>query len=313
MGGPARQAAGSAALRWADARGRAPGADITARADRQPHHRTQDTGARRLPPHRGRNEVVNHDNTLSLARPVRLNEPNDQAGNPAAAEHHESTTAARERKTGPPQAARALTSASWKRRCIPRGRDHTLRRHGPAGAGAGAGAGRAARRPGARASAAGSRGPTVEAAADPHGPGVPPGPAVAPGHRGRRRGGRGAPGGSEGARARAAGRPRRLQPGLHRASSADADAGAADADGARGPLGAPAFGLGPGEGPLGPGPARGVPHAPECEEAPEGVPLLDVRRALDVAEKPGTQLCTLCGCAQELTPLLSAFDHITDS
>ncbi|MGQ4421884.1 DUF6233 domain-containing protein [Streptomyces violaceoruber] len=61
------------------------------------------------------------------------------------------------------------------------------------------------------------------------------------------------------------------------------------------------------------GPARGVPHAPECEEAPEGVPLLDVRRALDIAEKPGTQLCTLCGCARELTPLLSAFDHITDS
>ncbi|GAA0898114.1 MULTISPECIES: DUF6233 domain-containing protein [Streptomyces violaceusniger group] len=61
------------------------------------------------------------------------------------------------------------------------------------------------------------------------------------------------------------------------------------------------------------GPARGVLHAPDCEEAPEGSPLLDVQRALDVAEKPGTQLCTLCGCAQELTPLLSGFDHITDS
>ncbi|WP_411575225.1 DUF6233 domain-containing protein [Streptomyces fradiae] len=61
------------------------------------------------------------------------------------------------------------------------------------------------------------------------------------------------------------------------------------------------------------GPARGVLHAPDCEEAPEGAPLLDVQRALDVAENPGTQLCTLCGCAQELTPLLSGFDHITGS
>ncbi|GAA3759161.1 DUF6233 domain-containing protein [Streptomyces tremellae] len=61
------------------------------------------------------------------------------------------------------------------------------------------------------------------------------------------------------------------------------------------------------------GPARGVLHAPDCEEAPEGAPLLDAQRALDVAENPGTQLCTLCGCAQELTPLLSGFDHITDS
>lgn len=114
---------------------------------------------------------------------------------------------------------------------------------------------------------------------------------------------------SEGARARAAGRRRRLQPGLHRASSA----GAADADGARGPLGARPSGWVLAKVRSGRGPARGVPHAPECAEAPEGVPLLDVRRALDVAEKPGTQLCTLCGCAQELTPLLSAFDHITDS
>jgi hypothetical protein len=30
-------------------------------------------------------------------------------------------------------------------------------------------------------------------------------------------------------------------------------------------------------------------------------------------ENPGTWLCTLCGCAQELTPMLSGFDHITDS
>lgn len=61
------------------------------------------------------------------------------------------------------------------------------------------------------------------------------------------------------------------------------------------------------------GPARGVLHAPDCEEAPQGAPLLDVEHALNVAENPGTRLCTLCGCAQELTPMLSGFDHITDS
>ncbi|MEU9189443.1 DUF6233 domain-containing protein [Streptomyces sp. NPDC048484] len=61
------------------------------------------------------------------------------------------------------------------------------------------------------------------------------------------------------------------------------------------------------------GPARGVLHAPDCEEAPQGAPLLGVEQALNVAENPGTRLCTLCGCAQELTPMLSGFDHITDS
>ncbi|MFD9428086.1 MULTISPECIES: DUF6233 domain-containing protein [unclassified Streptomyces] len=61
------------------------------------------------------------------------------------------------------------------------------------------------------------------------------------------------------------------------------------------------------------GPAQGVLHAPDCEEAPQGAPLLDVLRALDVAQNPGTQLCTLCGCAQELTPMLRGFDHIGDS
>ncbi|MFG3467566.1 DUF6233 domain-containing protein [Streptomyces sp. NPDC047853] len=60
-------------------------------------------------------------------------------------------------------------------------------------------------------------------------------------------------------------------------------------------------------------PARGVLHAPDCEEAPQGAPLLGVEQALNVAEHPGTRLCTLCGCAQELTPMLSGFDHITDA
>nr|WP_079055865.1 DUF6233 domain-containing protein [Streptomyces caeruleatus] len=59
--------------------------------------------------------------------------------------------------------------------------------------------------------------------------------------------------------------------------------------------------------------AQAVLHARDCEEAPKDAPLLDWRRALDVAEKPTTRLCTLCGCAQELTPLLRGFDHINDS
>nr|WP_185832375.1 DUF6233 domain-containing protein [Streptomyces sp. WAC 04229] len=61
------------------------------------------------------------------------------------------------------------------------------------------------------------------------------------------------------------------------------------------------------------GSVRGVLHAPDCEEAPQGAPLLGVEQALNVAENPGTRLCTLCGCAQELTPMLSGFDRITDS
>ncbi|MBZ6107947.1 hypothetical protein KVH20_37060 [Streptomyces olivaceus] len=61
------------------------------------------------------------------------------------------------------------------------------------------------------------------------------------------------------------------------------------------------------------GPVRGVLNAPDCEEAPQGAPLLDVEHALNVAENLGTQLCTLCGCTQGLTPMLIGFDHITDS
>ncbi|MFE7216810.1 DUF6233 domain-containing protein [Streptomyces sp. NPDC001698] len=60
------------------------------------------------------------------------------------------------------------------------------------------------------------------------------------------------------------------------------------------------------------GPAGGVLHAPDCEEAPQGAPLLDVEHAQNVAENPATRLCNLCGCAAELTPLLQGFDHISD-
>jgi hypothetical protein len=61
------------------------------------------------------------------------------------------------------------------------------------------------------------------------------------------------------------------------------------------------------------GPARGVLHAPDCEEALPDALLLDLEQALDVAENPGTRLCMLCGCVQELTPLLRGFDQIYDS
>ncbi|MFF4490465.1 DUF6233 domain-containing protein [Streptomyces sp. NPDC001544] len=49
----------------------------------------------------------------------------------------------------------------------------------------------------------------------------------------------------------------------------------------------------------GPGPAHGVLHAPDCEEAPQGAPPLDVGHALNVAENPGTRLCTRYGRAPE--------------
>ncbi|MEU9654263.1 DUF6233 domain-containing protein [Streptomyces sp. NPDC048110] len=58
------------------------------------------------------------------------------------------------------------------------------------------------------------------------------------------------------------------------------------------------------------GPGRAVLHAVDCEEAPQGTPLLPLERALDVAEQPGTRLCSLCGAAQELDPVLRGFDHI---
>ncbi|MFE4448136.1 DUF6233 domain-containing protein [Streptomyces sp. NPDC056820] len=59
-------------------------------------------------------------------------------------------------------------------------------------------------------------------------------------------------------------------------------------------------------------PAGGVWHAPNCEKAPQGAPLLDVEHALNVAENPATRSCNLCGRAAELTPLLRGFDHIGD-
>lgn len=40
-----------------------------------------------------------------------------------------------------------------------------------------------------------------------------------------------------------------------------------------------------------------------------GQALLELERALDAAEKAGVRLCSLCGAAQELEPLLSGFDR----
>ncbi|GAA2500389.1 hypothetical protein GCM10010406_41110 [Streptomyces thermolineatus] len=57
------------------------------------------------------------------------------------------------------------------------------------------------------------------------------------------------------------------------------------------------------------GPGRGgVVHAVDCEEAPAGAPVLTLERALGAAQHPGTRLCSLCGAAAELAPILKGFD-----
>ncbi|MYR62090.1 hypothetical protein GTY54_39790 [Streptomyces sp. SID625] len=60
---------------------------------------------------------------------------------------------------------------------------------------------------------------------------------------------------------------------------------------------------------FGPGPARRVWHALDCGEAPRDAAVLDLEDALDYAENPATTLCSLCGCAQEITPLLRGLAH----
>ncbi|MEV5524061.1 hypothetical protein AB0N43_26830 [Streptomyces pseudogriseolus] len=37
--------------------------------------------------------------------------------------------------------------------------------------------------------------------------------------------------------------------------------------------------------------------------------MLELERALDAAEKTGVRLCSLCGAAHGLEPLLSGFDR----
>ncbi|MFF7046542.1 DUF6233 domain-containing protein [Streptomyces massasporeus] len=52
------------------------------------------------------------------------------------------------------------------------------------------------------------------------------------------------------------------------------------------------------------GPGRGVFHAVDCEEAPAGAPKLTLGQALDVAEHPGTRLCSLRGAGSIATMVL---------
>ncbi|MEU3657857.1 DUF6233 domain-containing protein [Streptomyces sp. NPDC032161] len=57
------------------------------------------------------------------------------------------------------------------------------------------------------------------------------------------------------------------------------------------------------------GPDRCVVHAVDCAEAPAGAPALTLDRVLDVAQQPGVRLCTLCGAAAGLAPVLQGFDR----
>ncbi|MFB7918123.1 DUF6233 domain-containing protein [Streptomyces sp. NPDC056061] len=57
------------------------------------------------------------------------------------------------------------------------------------------------------------------------------------------------------------------------------------------------------------GPGQAVVHAVDCEEAPPGAPVLSLDRALNTAERPGVRLCTWCGAAAELDPVLQGFGH----
>ncbi|WP_442813041.1 DUF6233 domain-containing protein [Streptomyces sp. NBC_01343] len=52
------------------------------------------------------------------------------------------------------------------------------------------------------------------------------------------------------------------------------------------------------------GPGRGTVNAVDCAEAPAVAPVLTLEHALDVAQHPETRLCSLCGAAAELDPVL---------
>ncbi|MEU8762717.1 DUF6233 domain-containing protein [Streptomyces sp. NPDC048659] len=53
---------------------------------------------------------------------------------------------------------------------------------------------------------------------------------------------------------------------------------------------------------------QGTIHAPDCTEAPPGATTLSLDQALTLAERPAVTLCSLCGAAAELTPLLRGFE-----
>ncbi|MGO4636101.1 DUF6233 domain-containing protein [Streptomyces sp. 2RAF24] len=53
---------------------------------------------------------------------------------------------------------------------------------------------------------------------------------------------------------------------------------------------------------------QGVIHAPDCTDAPAGAVTLSLDRALALADRqPAVRLCSMCGAAAELTPLLRGF------
>ncbi|MEY2226863.1 DUF6233 domain-containing protein [Streptomyces sp. BF23-19] len=61
------------------------------------------------------------------------------------------------------------------------------------------------------------------------------------------------------------------------------------------------------------GPDLAVIHAVDCPDAPTGMRALTWEQALNLAERPGVRLCSLCGAAHELEPLLNGFDTIDSS
>ncbi|MFH8582529.1 DUF6233 domain-containing protein [Streptomyces zaomyceticus] len=56
------------------------------------------------------------------------------------------------------------------------------------------------------------------------------------------------------------------------------------------------------------GRGHNVIHAPDCAEAFKSAAPLSLERALSLAEQPSVRLCSLCGAAQELDPLLHGFE-----
>ncbi|MFB8406037.1 DUF6233 domain-containing protein [Streptomyces sp. NPDC055912] len=56
------------------------------------------------------------------------------------------------------------------------------------------------------------------------------------------------------------------------------------------------------------GRSQAVLHAADCGEAPTDTPRLSLDQALDAAGRPGVRLCSLCGAAQKLDPVLQGFD-----
>ncbi|MGW2897452.1 DUF6233 domain-containing protein [Streptomyces sp. NPDC001212] len=102
------------------------------------------------------------------------------------------------------------------------------------------------------------------------------------------------------------GRRRRLRPGRHREAGLSPQCVVRKVLRERQPSG---WGLQKLRG--GRGPAGGVLHALDCEEAPQGAPLLDVEHAL--SRRTRGRGCAICAAARRSSrPLLRGFDHIGD-